>query len=151
MGGDPEERAYLMPRCVMATGPVIRWRSPWPSLSRPSTPRRVNDESDIAAGDCKGLQERCFWLLRAYHHFDVSNTWVAGTSPAITLQAQRARQAGEVLRFRIRASQPRPANPIAIIAQVEGSGTAFKSSMSIELSPLFTPAVRTWLVIRLAR
>jgi hypothetical protein len=32
-------------------------------------------------------------------------------------------QAGEVLRLRICASQPRPAKPVRAIAQVEGSGT----------------------------
>jgi hypothetical protein len=42
------------------------------------------------------------------------------------------------LRLRICASQPRPVKPASVIAQVEGSGTAFKSSMSIEPSPLCT-------------
>src|ERR1700722_3687631 len=44
--------------------------SSWPGLTRPSTASRLNDESGIAPGDGKGLQEQCFLsLLRAYHHF----------------------------------------------------------------------------------
>jgi hypothetical protein len=55
-----------------------------------------------------------------------------------------ARQAGDVLRLRVCASQPRPAKPASIIAQVEGSGTAgVRAVMLIEPSPRFTPAVRT--------
>ena len=62
----------------------------------------------------------------------------AGSSGA---QVHVSGQAGEVLRLRRLASQPSLAKPASVIAQVEGSGTAFKSSMSIEPSPLCTPAV----------
>jgi hypothetical protein len=40
---------------------------------------------------------------------------------------QSARQAGVSLRLRRRASQPSPAKPVSVIAQVEGSGAATKS------------------------
>jgi hypothetical protein len=59
-----------------------------------------------------------------------------------------ARQAGEVLRLNVCASQPRPPKPASIIAQVEGSGTAV---MLIEPSPRFAPAVRAGSVKSLAR
>ena len=37
--------------------------------------------------------------------------------------ARRARQTGLSLRLRRRASQPSPAKPVSVIAQVDGSGT----------------------------
>ncbi|HZZ22466.1 MAG TPA: hypothetical protein VFE60_07785 [Roseiarcus sp.] len=82
---------------------------------------------------------------------------LAGSRPASGSErssSRRRRQAGEVLRLRIRVSRLRPAKPASVIAQVEASGasgTAFKGSMSIEPSPLLMPAVRAWLVNSFAR
>jgi hypothetical protein len=52
-----------------------------------------------------------------------------------------ARQADDVFRLRIRASQPRPAKPVSVIAQVESSGTVapVNSMMLIEPLPEFDP------------
>jgi hypothetical protein len=45
--------------------------------------------------------------------------------------APESRQAGDVLRLRMCASQPRPAKPASIIAQVEASGTAGVSDVML--------------------
>jgi len=53
-------------------------------LSRPSTPPRLKDESDIASAGSKGLYEQNPPSVQlAYGHFDTHNTWIAGSSPAM--------------------------------------------------------------------
>jgi hypothetical protein len=62
--------------------------SSWLSLTRPSTPRHLNDESDIGSAYGKGLQEYCFpFSALARRSFGASNTWMAGSSPAMTPRA----------------------------------------------------------------
>jgi hypothetical protein len=73
------------------------------------------------------------------HQIDLLMPAESGDERAVAATPE-PRQAGDGLCRRVCASQPRPAKPASIIAQVEGSGTAFKSSMLIEPLPLFTPA-----------
>jgi hypothetical protein len=57
-----------------------------------------------------------------------------GRSAKTVRDRPRSRQAGEVLRPRVCASQPRPAKPASIIAQVDGSG-ADDPTKSIDTKP----------------
>ena len=53
-----------------------------PGLSRPSTPHRVKDESDIGASHSKGLHPQSFSaLLLSRRRLMHRNAWVAGSSP----------------------------------------------------------------------
>ena len=53
-----------------------------PGLSRPSTPHRVKDESDIGASRSEGLHPQSFSaLLLSRRRLMHRNAWVAGLSP----------------------------------------------------------------------
>ena len=53
-------------------------QSSWPGLSRPSTPRRLNDVSDIVSARGRACETMLSILAAG------SNTGMAGTSPAMT-------------------------------------------------------------------
>jgi hypothetical protein len=68
-------------RCGCASESLPSWRG----LSRPSTQRRLSDESHIRFAERKDLQALRFPLLQfSCHQFNVRNAWVAGSSPAMT-------------------------------------------------------------------
>jgi hypothetical protein len=54
-------------------------------LTRPSTPRRFNDEFDIAPQGAKASRNKAFALTVSRRQFNSQNTWIAESSPAMTL------------------------------------------------------------------
>jgi hypothetical protein len=56
----------------------------WPGLTRPSKRRRVNDQSDIGLCREQRLEDRAFLLFTARRQSATKNTWMAGSSPAMT-------------------------------------------------------------------